>query len=1016
MRVKWEVYGRARYATCGDFEQCLGCQRKPGWLRMTRELDFRRRCLLTLGQPYNLKGYRLDRRWDKPYKLGTQQTMHLCKGALMSKWKGRVCLMSVVAIFSVGCAVAQDRVMSDLAAGGKVAVKGNVHGLAKAQFDLGHADRSRMLEGVSLSFHPSAAQQKDLDQFISDLGNPASPHYHKYLTPAQFADRFGMGRSDIAKIIGWLQSEGFTNISADNGRNQISFDGTVAQVESVFGLEMHNYLVNGEVHLANANNPSVPSALKDAVIGMGHLNDFAPKPHVKARPHLTSYVTGNHFLSPADYATIYDINPLYAASITGSTQTIAIVGQSTVSTTDLNNFRSAAGLAASTVTMTLIEGTPKRCAGDETESDLDLEWSGGVAKNAKIIFLYAGLAAGDVCGSSRIDSVWDALHYAVTNKIAPFISTSYGYCEAGLGQTQTNIYRGWAQQAVTQGQTIVAASGDLGAADCEASTSISATTGLAVDVPASIPEVTGAGGNEFTGDAAACPSAGCTNNTAPATSSWGASGTGSDAVSTALSYIAEEAWNDTTASLAANPPGFSASGGGASIYFTKASGEASWQIGTGVPADGQRDVPDISIDASPDHDGYLICSEDGQTGTIVQTCTSGFRTGAGGSFTIVGGTSAAAPTFSASLALVNEYMGNVPPTGLAPINPTLYELPGNNPEPFHDITTGNNIVPCTTGTPNCTGGSLGFRAGVGYDQVTGLGSVDVYNFAQIMARTPTTVTVSPSSSSVNLGANVTLTATVSPSAASGTVSFFNNGSTTALGTPATVTGGTATLTTSSLSVGSNSVTAQYSGDTSYRLSNSATPASVSVASSFTLNSTSTGGTLSVAQGQTAGPVNITVTSTQGFVVASGSTTQTVLPVNYSCTGLPSESVCIFSPISPSQATGISLTITTTAPTSKLERPFERKSGIVYALLMPGLLGIVCMAGSRRRITMSLRALGLIVVLGFSTLWMASCGGTSGSSNKNPGTPVGSSTVVVNATTGGSSPITSQMSFTLTVTP
>jgi len=922
----------------------------------------------------------------------------------MSRWKGLVCLLAIVAVFSVGYAAAQDRVVGDLAAGGKVALKGNVHGLAKAEFDLGHADRSRMLEGVSLSFRPSAAQQKDLDQFIADLGNPASPHYHKYLTTAQFADRFGMSRSDIAKISGWLRSEGFTNIAADNSRNQISFDGTVAQVESVFALEMHNYLVNGEVHLANANNPSVPSALKDAVIGMGHLNDFAPKPHIKARPHLTSYVSGNHFLSPSDYATIYDITPLYTANITGSTQTIAIVGQSTVSATDLNNFRSAAGLPASTVTMTLVGATAARCAGDEGESDLDLEWSGGVAKSAKIVFLYAGVGTGGSC-TNRSYNVWDALHYAVDNNIAPFISTSYGYCEAGLGQNQTNIYRGWAQTAITQGQTIVAASGDAGAADCEPSTSRSATTGLAVDVPASIPEVTGAGGNEFIGD-----SPNYTTNNPPGGNPpyWAPAGSTSDTVSSALEYIPEEAWNDTTASLAATPPGgFSASGGGASIYYTK----PSWQTGTGVPADGHRDVPDISIDASPDHDGYLVCSEDDGTGNVVVTCTSGFRDGSGGNFDVVGGTSAAAPTFSASLALVNEYLGTA---GLAPINQTLYQLPGNNPEPFHDITSGNNIVPCTSGS-GCSNGSLGFSAGVGYDQVTGLGSIDVYNFAQIMARTATTVTVSPSSSSVNLGANVTLTATVTPSGATGTVNFYDNGSTTSLGS-GNVSGGTATLSTSSLSIGSNSITAQYGGDTSYRLSNSATPASVSVGSSFTLNSTSTGGTLSVAQGQTAGPVNITVTSTQGFVESSGSTTQTVLPVSYSCSGLPSEAVCIFSPLSPTQATGISLTITTTAPTSRLERPFERKSGIMYALLMPGVLGIVCMAGARRRITTSLRVLGLIVVLGFSTMWMASCGGTSGSSNKNPGTPVGSSTIVVNATTGGSSPITSSMSFTLSVTP
>ena len=213
----------------------------------------------------------------------------------------------------------------------------------------------------------------------------------------------------------------------------------MAQIESAFALEMHHYLVDGEVHLANAMNPSLPAALAGAVQHVGHLQDFPPKPRLKVKPNLTSYVSGNHYLSPDDFATIYDLNALYTANATGSNQKIAIVGQSTVSTTDLNNFRSAAGLPASTVTMKLMEGTATRCSGDEGESDLDLEWSGGVAKGAQIYFVYAGLGAGDTCLSRR-DLVWDALEDALTgtttgvagSPVAPFVSTSYGLCEQGM--------------------------------------------------------------------------------------------------------------------------------------------------------------------------------------------------------------------------------------------------------------------------------------------------------------------------------------------------------------------------------------------------------------------------------------------------------------------------------------------------------------------------------------------------------------------------------------------------------
>src|SRR5215469_8364872 len=206
------------------------------------------------------------------------------------------------------------------------------------------------MQGITLAFHPSAAQQKDLDNFLAELGDPSSPNYHKYLTPRQFGQRFGMSANDLNKVIAWLQWEGFSNVKVANSRNQISFDGTVAQVESTFNVEMHHYLVDSVVHLANAGEPSIPAVLSGTMLYVGHLNTFAPKPRAKVIPHLTSYVSGSHFVTPADFATIYDLGGLSD----GGGQKIAVVGQSTVNTTDLNNFRSAAGLPASTVTMTLV--------------------------------------------------------------------------------------------------------------------------------------------------------------------------------------------------------------------------------------------------------------------------------------------------------------------------------------------------------------------------------------------------------------------------------------------------------------------------------------------------------------------------------------------------------------------------------------------------------------------------------------------------------------------------------------
>ena len=426
-----------------------------------------------------------------------------------------------------------------------------------------------------------------------------------------------------------------------------------------------------------------------------------------------------------------------------------------------------------------------------------------------------------------------------------------------------------------------------------------------MDAPAAIPETTGAGGNEFFGDVAGV----VTGNTAAGDPPyWGPSGAGSDEISTALEYIPEEGWNDTTFNIA-NNGGFGASGGGASIYFTK----PTWQTGT----DGKRDVPDISLNASADHDPYLFCSEDGPNNTIVQTCTSGFRTGAGGNLTAVGGTSAAAPTFTAILALVNQFVGNTSATGLAPINPTLYQIATSSPAAFHDITTGNNKVPCTTGTTNCPSGTteIGFSAGVGYDQVTGLGSVDGVNLAQAWAAT--------------LNPDYTL----APKVAS----------------------------------------------------------------------------LDVPQGS---PVDATVNVTFLGTFAGTVSFTCVEPANLT------ESTCLAPPSI--NATGpVSFHITTTAATASLLRPSNpakpnHGTGIVFALLLPGMLGVVLTAGSRRslRSWRGIRLLGLITLLGLSTLWLPSCGGSSGGSNSNPGTPKGTYTITVNATSTGAPTVST--SFQLVV--
>jgi subtilase family serine protease len=928
----------------------------------------------------------------------------------MRPFRAPVLLFVLFTLFSaVSFGVQPDRIAAPLTGGQVAPLRGNVHGMARAQFDQGRVDAATRMSGVSLVFKPSAGQQSDLDKLLADQQNPSSPKYHKWLTPAQFADRFGMSRNDIAKVTAWLQSQGLTVTRVANSRNQIFFEGAVAQVESAFRTQIHNYLVDGELHYANASEPAVPAALAGMTLGLHNLHNFQPKPRVKVRramfneihSHLTSHATGNHFLTPGDFATIYDVQALYTAGVDGTGETIAVIGQSAISLTDIHNFRNAAGLAANDPTLVLVpgSGTSTHCAGDEGESDLDLEWTGGVAKKASITFVYVGLGTGTTC-ANRTFGAFDALQYSVDKNIAAFISNSYGLCEnanssIGITQADALTIQGWAKQANTQGQTIVAATGDTGAADCDFGASV-AKDGLAVDIPASIPEVTGAGGTAFNGDGPGTVTGTPPNTDVSATIYWSGTTSSTDTISSALSYIPEIAWNDTV-------PGspLSASGGGASIYFAK----PTWQTGTGVPSDGKRDVPDIAVSASPSHDAYLICSPTDGFGN--PGCTGGFRD-IQGFFDTVGGTSVSAPTFAATLALIDQYLftrGFQATSGIGNANPNLYHIATYSQPAFNDITSGDNIVPCTNGTPGCPASGVpqfGFSAGTGYDQVTGLGSINGTALALAWGDllTPSSASISASAPQIIQGINETFTVTVttsSPSPASGTVSLSNNGS--ALGT-ATVSGGTATFSTTTLPPGTNSVSATYNGIFATSASSAVT---VTVTPpSYTLSSNVA--TVAVIGGSSA-QATLTLTPANNFPQS----------ITFTCTGLPAESSCIFSPTSVTPngaAVTESLSIKTTARVARLNAPFERAGRIFYAMLLPGLLGIVVSAGSRNRALRQIRLLSLMVVLGFSTLWLGACGNSS--TIKDPGTPKGTSPIVVTATTNGANPVTQTVTINLTV--
>jgi subtilase family serine protease len=630
----------------------------------------------------------------------------------------------------------RDRIIRPIDSAEVAVVKGTAHPLARPEFDQGRASSELPIDGA-LVFRLSPAQQADLDALLRQQQERSSPNYHRWLTPEQYADRFGMTQNDLAKVSAWAKSQGLTTSGISRGRTELYFSGRAGDVENAFHTEIHKYVVKGKEHFANSTAISVPQAFADSVLGVRGLDNFKPKPMLRVHPlgsrsasaHFTSDLTGNHFLDPNDFAVIYDLNALYNATtpLDGTGINIAVIGQTEISvgnaTTDLDAFRTAAGLPAKDPNFELVPNTGGATFsgsgdGDVTEADLDLEWSNAIAKNANVTFVFSGATG----------NAFDAIAFTVNQglSLAQIISNSFGLCENDEGQAQELSLWQTVRQGNAEGQTMTSAAGDTGASDCEgdlANDPASATLGLGVDVPAAIPEVTGVGGTEFTGDSAACPSTGCPtttacpNGSAPADSFWSGACTLTSPAATALSYIPEMVWNDTALDGV-----LAAGGGGASSFF----GKPDWQTGTGVPADGARDVPDVAFSASLDHDAYLICSQG--------SCVDGFRnpnsTPTANDLDTVGGTSTGAPTFAGILALIlqatkNAGLGGANP-GLGNVNPMLYQLAASSPSAFHDITSGNNKVPCTSGTTSCPAGtaSIGFSAGTGYDQASGLGSVD----------------------------------------------------------------------------------------------------------------------------------------------------------------------------------------------------------------------------------------------------------------------------------------------------
>lgn len=596
--------------------------------------------------------------------------------------------------------------------GQRITLAGNVHTLARPEFDRGAAPQDLAMNRMLLVLKRSPQQDAALAKLIADQQDENSPDYHRWLSPEEFGQQFGLSDGDLQKVTSWLAAQGFSIDEVSKGRTIIEFSGTAGQVQNAFGTAIHKFVVNGQEHWANVSNPQIPAALLPAVAGISSLHNFLAQPQVSAsadrlsvdvsagspRPLLGS--GGNQALAPGDYATIYNINPLYTAGITGTGTTIAIVGRTNINPQDVNSFRSVFGLPSNPPHI-IVNGTNPGDlgGGEELEAVLDTSWSGAVAPNATIDLVVSAT-------TNSTDGVFLSEEYIINNNLANVMSESFGDCEANYTQSSAAAISSMAQQAAAQGITVVVSAGDTGSAGCDNFNAETSATGpLSVNVLASTAYNTAVGGTQF-------------NDNANPGQYW--SSQNSSTLSSALSYIPEDVWNSNCVGASCGSGSILAGGGGKSQFISK----PSWQSGvTGIPNDGARDVPDVALTAAG-HDPYLLC--------IDGSCTTSGQI----SFTEVYGTSASAPSFAGIMALVNQKTGSR--QGVA--NTRLYSLAassnltgcnGSNTSSlppgtcvFHDVTVGTNAVPGESGYDTT---SETYRASSGYDLASGLGSMNAAN-------------------------------------------------------------------------------------------------------------------------------------------------------------------------------------------------------------------------------------------------------------------------------------------------
>ncbi|MHB8295549.1 MAG: S53 family peptidase, partial [Acidimicrobiales bacterium] len=546
-----------------------------------------------------------------------------------------------------------------------------------------------------------------LAAFVKGVSTPGSPMYRHYLPKGAFGSRFGATSAAVSSVLVAIGRVGLTGATVAPDHLSIDLSAPASRVSSALGTRLSlARLPSGRTAVANTTAAKLPASAAPAVVGVIGL-DTAIRPHYLSVPHTglsvpptgaggaaahtssahmssahtagpsacstaSSTASGQNGYTPSQLAAAYGFSSLYSGGNLGAGQTIGVYELAGFARSDVATYTSCMGVSPQ---ISVVPTDGGATLGNGTiEATSDVEDVAGLAPAAHIIVYEAPNS-----GSGPYDN-YSAI---VNSDVAKVVTTSWGSCESSLPpsyiQAESNLFA----QAASQGQTVLAASGDTGSEDCYSGPGTG--TQLAVDDPGSQPYVVSVGGTSL--DAAGPPPV-------------------------------QTAWNDgppTAANAPSTGPG--AGGGGVSSVWPM----PSWQSGPGVVSSyssgtpcgapgGQycRQVPDVSASANPYH-GYTIYCTQGDCPT----------NGVNG-WTTIGGTSLAAPLWAALIALSNEACPSQPPAGF--VTPALYKLAasgGSAGDPFTDI------VPSTTGPNNndYTGtNGVDYPVTTGYDMATGLGS------------------------------------------------------------------------------------------------------------------------------------------------------------------------------------------------------------------------------------------------------------------------------------------------------